>query len=53
MIKKRRISYVADFRYIERGVVVVEDVKGYDTMVSRLKRAILLVTEGIEVRLIA
>lgn len=36
----RQVSYIADFEYIEgNGLLVVEDVKGYDTAVSRLKRA--------------
>lgn len=35
---ERPITYVADFRYVERGVVVVEDVKGMKTPIYQLKR---------------
>ena len=33
----REISYIADFKYIENGQVVVEDVKGMKTDVFQLK----------------
>ncbi len=37
----RKVSYFADFQYldIKKGAVVVEDAKGMDTDVSRIKRA--------------
>jgi len=35
---ERPITYIADFRYVERGVVVVEDVKGMKTQIYQLKR---------------
>lgn len=38
--KVRDITYIADFRYIENGVEVVEDVKGVETEVFKLKRKI-------------
>lgn len=34
----RKIEYVADFRYIEKGKIVVEDVKGKETDVFKIKR---------------
>lgn len=34
----RKIEYIADFKYIENGQVVVEDVKGKETEVFKLKR---------------
>ena len=40
MIRERAISYVADFAYIENGVKVVEDVKGFETQAFRLKATI-------------
>jgi hypothetical protein len=35
---ERPTTYVADFRYVERGLVVVEDVKGVKTETYKLKR---------------
>lgn len=32
------IYYIADFKYIEKGQVIVEDVKGKETEVFKLKR---------------
>jgi len=47
------ISYLADFEYRTKiGELVVEDVKGMDTRVSSLKRAILEAQYGIRVRII-
>lgn len=47
----RRASYIADFRYrlTETGCTVVEDVKGMDTPVSRLKRAFVEAQFGIQI----
>jgi hypothetical protein len=40
-IGNRAVVYVADFTYVDRaGAVHVEDVKGFDTDKSKLKRAI-------------
>lgn len=36
--KIRPVLYVGDFRYVENGQVVVEDVKGHETAVWRLKQ---------------
>ncbi len=33
----RAINYIADFRYTENGRMVVEDVKGFETTVFKLK----------------
>lgn len=33
----REISYIADFKYIEREQVIVEDVKGKETEVFKIK----------------
>lgn len=33
----RKIEYVADFKYIEKGKTIVEDVKGYQTDVFKIK----------------
>ena len=33
----RKIDYIADFKYIEKGQVIVEDVKGKETDVFKLK----------------
>ena len=37
----RAITYEADFRYYERGVCVIEDVKGVETDAFRIKWALL------------
>ncbi len=49
----RQAKYIADFRYmdIERGLVV-EDFKGMDTAVSKLKRAMVRAHYGISIELI-
>lgn len=38
----RAIKYVADFRYIENNSVVVEDFKGMETVLFKIKRKLLL-----------
>lgn len=50
----RRCSYVADFRYRDliTGNWVVEDVKGMDTPLSKLKRGIVEAQYGIIVKVI-
>lgn len=49
----RQAVYVADFSYrLADGSLVVEDVKGKDTPLSKLKRAVLLAELGIDVVLI-
>ena len=47
----RAITYVADFRYYEDGALVVEDAKGMQTQMFRMKRKMLLFVHGIDVRL--
>ena len=34
----RKIEYIADFMYIENGKVIIEDVKGMETDIFKLKR---------------
>ena len=47
----RPIVYVADFRYIENGKIIVEDVKGFKTKEYQLKKKMLLYKyEGFEFR---
>lgn len=50
----RRVSYYADFSYRDErtGKRVVEDVKGQDTPVSRLKRAIVEAQYGVPVTIV-
>ena len=49
----RKVSYIADFSYIsESGELVTEDVKGMDTALSRLKRALVESIYGVRVRVI-
>ena len=46
---KKVATYIADFRYTERGQVVVEDSKGFRTAVYRLKKKIVEAQYGIEI----
>lgn len=46
------VRYIADFRYVENGAEVIEDVKGMDTPVSRLKRHLMLTVLGLDVRVV-
>lgn len=49
----RRAVYLADFRYqLPGGVIVIEDVKGIDNPLSRLKRAVVEAQYSIEIVLI-
>jgi hypothetical protein len=48
----RRVSYYGDFQYDEKGETMVEDVKGQDTPVSRLKRAIVEAQYGVRVKIV-
>lgn len=47
----RKISYFADFSYIDKKTHerIVEDVKGMDTAISRLKRGIVEAQYGVQV----
>ena len=40
------INYIADFRYVHKGFVVVEDVKGMLTDIYRLKKKLFLYKYG-------
>jgi len=42
--------YKADFRYIENGETVVEDVKGIKTPVYNLKKRMMRAFHGIEIK---
>lgn len=52
-------TYIADFQYVilgdkdyPCGMIVTEDVKGYDTPISRLKRKLVKACRGISVKVI-
>lgn len=49
---KPAIRYVADFVYMEKGVEVIEDVKGVLTTEFKLKRHLMKALLGLEVRLV-
>jgi Xaa-Pro aminopeptidase len=51
--KKPALRYVADFRYITLPdfAYVVEDAKGHETDVARIKRHLMKSVHGIDVRL--
>lgn len=48
--KLRAITYVADFVWVEDGQSVVADAKGYKTQVYRLKKKMLKLLHGVEIR---
>lgn len=48
----REIEYVADFEYIENGVTVVVDVKGFRTAVYMIKKKLFLYKYGDKVRFV-
>lgn len=49
----RKIEYIADFKYIENGKTIVEDVKGMQTDVFKLKHKIFeKVYPDLELRII-
>lgn len=48
----RRVYYEADFAYRQGEGLVVEDVKGMDSDVSRLKRALVELFHGVEVKVV-
>ena len=49
----RRAAYFADFRYRDRdGSTVIEDVKGIDNPLSRLKRAIVEAQYSVKIVLV-
>lgn len=47
---ERAVKYIADFKYfdVEKGVYVVEDVKGVETEVFKIKRKLFLKKYGSE-----
>lgn len=48
----RKAKYLADFRYVRAGQVIVEDAKGKDLPLSRLKRALVEAEYGVRVVLV-
>lgn len=47
--RKPALRYYADFAYLEKGALVVEDVKGVRTPVYKIKRHLMATVHGIEV----
>ena len=51
--RHRAIHYVADFQYVENGSVIVEDTKGMETAVFKLKKKLFLFTyPDVELRIV-
>lgn len=48
--KIRGIKYVADFQYTENGKTVIEDVKGMQTDVYKIKKKLFEFKYGIEIK---
>jgi len=49
---KPHVTYSADFQYDQEGQTTVEDVKGFDTDASRVRRAWVKQLHGVEVKLV-
>lgn len=49
-IIERECSYIADFVYLENGILVVEDAKGMRTKEYIIKRKLMLKEYGIRIR---
>ena len=47
---EKECAYYADFFYMENGVPVVEDAKGYRTEVFKIKKKLMLYVHGIRVK---
>ena len=47
---ERAVTYRADFYYIENGVPVVEDAKGFRTEVFKIKKKLMLYVHGIRIK---
>ena len=45
------MKYIADFTYVENGVLVVEDAKGVQTPDFRIKRRLMISVHGIQIKL--
>ncbi|BDR08226.1 DUF1064 domain-containing protein [Comamonas thiooxydans] len=46
------IRYIADFVYMEKGIEVIEDVKGVETSEFKLKRHLMKALLGLEVKVV-
>lgn len=49
-VVERPVAYVADFKYLENGKVVVEDVKGMKTKDYIIKRKLMLYIHHIQIK---
>ena len=48
---ERACTYIADFTYYENGKLVVEDCKGCQTEVFKIKKKLMLWVHGIRIKL--
>lgn len=46
----REVKYIADFTYLEKGELIVEDVKGVKTPVYKLKKRLIKEIHGIDIK---
>ena len=47
---ERACKYVADFRYVQDGIVIVEDTKGFRTKEYKIKKKLMLWRYGIRIK---
>jgi hypothetical protein len=50
MCGRRETKYIADFVYIEKGRIIVEDAKGFKTAEYKRKKRLMLKIHGIEIK---
>jgi hypothetical protein len=51
VVEGQRVGfYVGDFSYVEKGVRIIEDVKGFKTPVYQLKKKLMQAIHGISIR---
>lgn len=48
---KPALKYIADFEYLEKGVKIIEDVKGMQTPAFKIKRHLMKVLHDIDIRI--
>lgn len=49
-VVERKCTYKADFTYWKDGQYIVEDVKGHKTQVYKIKKKLLLLVHGIQIK---
>jgi len=48
--KRPPLRYIADFSYMEKGRLIIEDCKGFRTPEYRIKRHLMMSVHGVEIK---